>query len=76
MNLESIKVLFEEMRKSGVLMFKFTGTDGSSYKVVMSGVEVNEAVGVPMETNENSVGFDATRVSIYENDSLKLKDFN
>ena len=75
MNIETIKALFEEMRKSGVLMFKHTSVDGTTTKVVMNNAEVTELSGVPMESNEGTeMGFDTE--SLYKNRTLKLKDFN
>ncbi len=75
MNIETIKALFEEMRKSGVLLFKHTFVDGTAVKVVMSGAEVTELTGVPMQSNEGAeMGFDTE--SLYQNKTLKLKDFN
>jgi hypothetical protein len=75
MNIETIKALFEEMRKSGVLMFKHTAVDGTTTKVVMNGAEVTDATGVSMESNEGpNMGFEPE--SLYKNRTLKLKDFN
>lgn len=75
MNIETIKALFEEMRKSGVLLFKYTAVDGTTTKVVMHGAESTDATGVPMESNEGpEMGFDTE--SLYKNRTLKLKDFN
>jgi hypothetical protein len=80
MNIETIKALFEEMRKSGIQFFEHTAPSGESHKIIMNPADSTEAVGIRVDAEDDTdMGFDTDSISrsgnLYENRTLKLKDF-